>query len=48
MRLTWPLLLVLAACDGDGADWDGAVSDFEDGLCTSPCSAMTEEACRLE
>jgi hypothetical protein len=48
MRTTWPLLLALAACGGDAADWDGAVSDFVEGQCTSTCSVVAEDACRRD
>ncbi|MBA3454158.1 MAG: hypothetical protein H0T42_13775 [Deltaproteobacteria bacterium] len=47
-RLAWPAVLLIAACDGNGADWDGAVADFEEGLCTSTCRTTPEEACRSD
>ena len=47
MRTAWAVL-VTAACAGDGAGWDSAVSDFEDGVCTTACNALPEDACRRD
>ena len=48
MRTALCALLAVAACGGDGADWEGAVADFEVGLCTSTCRVETEDACRRD
>lgn len=42
------VLTVVAACGGDAADWDGAVADYEEGLCTSTCRVQAEDACRRD
>lgn len=47
MRIGWLALGVVAACGGD-ADWDGAVADFEDGVCTTLCSTVPEDVCRQD
>jgi hypothetical protein len=48
MRTALAVLTVVVACGGDAADWDGAVADYEEGLCTSTCRVQTEDACRRD